>query len=35
MKFPNDFDAICLDTNEEIHTLDDYKKNVLHGIWGA
>ena len=35
MKFPNDFDAVCLDTNEEIHTLDDYKKNVLHGIWGA
>lgn len=35
MKFSNDFDAICLDTNEEIHTLDDYKKNVLHGIWGV
>lgn len=25
MQFPYDFDAICTDTNTEIHTLDDFR----------
>ncbi len=29
MQFPEDFDAICLDTNTEIHSLDDYRGCVI------
>lgn len=29
MKFPKDFDAICLDNQTEIHSLDDYRGCVI------
>ena len=29
MHFPEDFDAICLDTGEEIHCINDYRRCVI------
>ena len=36
MKFSDDFDAVCLDNNYVIHTIDDYYYAcVLHAILGC
>lgn len=32
MEFPYDFDAICIDSGKEIHSLQDYRRCVLDAL---
>lgn len=32
MKFPSDFEAVCVETGEKIYTLDDYRRCAVDAI---